>query len=434
MDPAGLRRGMRLTSQTLVAKWAETVSQALLVLILPRALGPSAYGEFAVAFAAVSLLSLGLGLGAPLAAIRYVPAATAGERLGLARTVARSVAISRARILAALTAAAVALAPPVLGVPLLLTLVVCAAAWCSVGSSIASELALAAGRSGVWNIRFPLENALVVVAASAGYATAGAHGAITGMALACAATFAVLFTRLATHLRGARGGPRLPAGAVAYVRLETVSVVLGTIVMRGGPLARPLAGASTAQTGFAAIATGVGAAGMATMVDLLIVHLPRLVQLRIESGDHADHEAARAARHALLVAIATALPMALLAGPAVHVAFGADFSGARSAVELALPSIPLGVVLGLATVTASLDLRPGALAVSWGIGAVTFAGVAAATIPGLDAEGAALAMSGGFLASALAATALIGGRELRRACVAALAVAAAVLVAGALTA
>src|SRR3954451_20021998 len=44
-------RGGRLVSETLAAKLAELASQALLVLLVPRALGPSAYGEFAVAFA-----------------------------------------------------------------------------------------------------------------------------------------------------------------------------------------------------------------------------------------------------------------------------------------------------------------------------------------------------------------------------------------------
>ena len=88
--PPGFRQRGRLMSETLAAKWAELVTQALLVLVVPRALGASAYGEFAVAFAVVSVLSLSLGLGAPLAAIRYVPAAAAGERLARARAVART--------------------------------------------------------------------------------------------------------------------------------------------------------------------------------------------------------------------------------------------------------------------------------------------------------------------------------------------------------
>ena len=431
-ESAAIDSGARLTSETLAAKWAEIASQALLVVAVPRALGPSSYGEFAVAFAAVSSVSLGLGLGAPLAAVRYLPATAPHERLARARAVAQSVAVSRARILGVLTAAAVALGPTLLGVPLSVTLVVCAAAWFSVGSSVASELGLALGRPRMWNTRFPLENGLIVLAAPAGHAAGGATGAIVGMALACAVTFAVLATPLVADLRGVLAGEALPAGAVSYARLETVSVVVGTLINRGGPLAVALAGASAAQIGFAAIATGVGAAGAATMIDLLIVQVPRLVEVWERAPARADREAARTARTALLVAIATALPAALLAGPAIQLALGSTFAGAREAVVIALASVPLGAVAGLATVMASLRLRPRALALAWTIGGLVFAAVAAAAIPGLAATGAALAMSSGLLAAVLAATVLIGGRQLRSVLLAAVASAAGVLAVGAL--
>ncbi len=431
--PAGLRSDLRLTSGTLAAKWAELVSQALLVLILPRALGPSGYGEFAVAFAAVALLSASLGLGAPLAAVRFVPAAAARDRLDLTRAVARAVALSRLRILGVLTAAAVVLAPVLLGIPLPLTLVVSAAAWCAVASSVASELGLALGRPGIWNLRFPVENTLVVAAAPAGYAIAGAHGAIVGMAVACVATFALLFGPLAAELRGAAPGLSLPAGATEYARLETVSVSLGTFIKRGAPLAMGLAAASAEQTGFAALAAGVGAAGAATMIDLLVVHLPRLVRIRAESRERARVEAERTARFGLFVAMATALPAALLAGPAIDLLLGSGFSGARDPVALALPAVPLGVAPGLATAVASLDLRPRPLAWSWAIGAAVFMAVAVAAIPGSGASGAAAAMPAGLLAAGLSSAMLVGGRELRRTCLAGLAGAAMVAVAGALT-
>lgn len=394
-------------SETLVAKWAELVTLALLFLVVPRALGPDAYGQFAVAFAAVSLVSLGLGLGAPLAAIRYVPAATPEERSARARAVALSTAASRARVLAALSVAVLATLPPVLDVPLPVTLAVCAAMWCSVASSVVSELALALGRTRVWNARFPLENALVVVAAPAGYAAGGADGAIYGLAAASAATLALLSPGLAGDLRAAPRTGKLPPDAAVYARIQTVSVLLSTLVMRGGPLAMALAGAPSADTGYAAIATGVGAAGATSMMSLLGVQLPRLVS---QPRERAKDDARRSAWAVVAIAIAATVPIALLAEPALELALGDEFAPARDAVVLALPSVPLGAALGYFWLLTNLQLRLGVLLGGWAAGALVFAAVAAFTIPALDARGAAVALSGGLLAATVAMAGLLGDR------------------------
>ena len=70
-----LERVARPLSETLLARSVELASQALLLLLVPRALGSADYGSFAAAFAAMSVVSIGFGLGAPLAAMRYVPGA-----------------------------------------------------------------------------------------------------------------------------------------------------------------------------------------------------------------------------------------------------------------------------------------------------------------------------------------------------------------------
>ncbi len=418
-------------SETLAAKWGELVTQALLVVVVPRALGVTPYGEFAVAFAIVTVVSLCLGLGAPLAAMRWVPAADADQRPARARAVARSVAASRAKVLAALTVIAAVIGPAALHVQLVTALIVCAAAWCSVGSNVASELGLGLGRPRVWNVRFPLENALVVVAAPAGHDLWPAHGAVAGLGLACAITFAVLYQRVARDLRHAPRGAALPPEAAAYARLQTITVILGTIVKRGGTVAMPLLGASAAQTGYAAVATGIGAAGAATMMSLLIVQLPRLVP---RDPVDAARDASRSARTALLIALGAAIPAALLVRPAIELAIGSRFSGAVDAVVLALPCVPLGAALGLGSLTASLRLRPAALTGSWGVATVVFVATAATAIPSIGAKGAALATTGGMLAACLAGMVLIGGRELRVTSLAAIVAAAAVLAAGAVAA
>ena len=315
-----------------------------------------------------------------------------------------------------------------------MTAAVCLAAWCSVGSSIAAELGLALGRPRLWNARFPLENAMVVAAAPAGYTVAGKHGAIAGLLLATALTFGVLFAGIARELREAPAGVPLPPEAMTYARFQTVTVILGTLVKRGGPLAMPLAGATSTQTGFSAIATGLGTAGATTMMSLLLVQLPSLVSRGLDRPEYAEEEAASSARAALMVALAAGLPAALLAGPAIDLLLGAEFAGAHSAVVLALPAVPLGAALGLASLIASLRLRPEILTTSWAAGGLVFAAVAAATIPALDADGASIAMCGGLLVTAITATVLLGGRSMRAICVASVASAAVVLGAGTLAA
>jgi O-antigen/teichoic acid export membrane protein len=415
-------------SETLVAKWAELVTQGLLFLVVPRVLGPDAYGQFAVAFATVSLVSIGLGLGAPLAAIRYVPAATPEQRRGRARAVAASTAASRARVLAALTVVALAIAPPLLDVPLAVMLAVCAAAWCSVASSVVSELSFALGRTKVWNARFPLENALVVAAVPAGYAAGGSDGAIYGLAAATAAALALLSPGLVGDLRGAPRTGGLPAAAAAYARIQTVSVVLSAVVLRGGPLAMVLAGEPSAAIAYAAIATGVGAAGATSMMSLLGVQLPRLVS---QAREGTKDDARRSAWAAIAIALAAAVPAALLAEPALELALGDEFAPARDAVVLALPSVPLGAALGHLWLLTNLGLRLRALAAGWTAGAVAFAAVAALTIPALDARGASIALSCGLLAATVTIAGLLGDRAVRATTSAAVLGAVAVLGAGA---
>src|SRR5205807_10325087 len=151
----------------------------------------------------------------------------------LARAVATHVAVSRARLLAALTGVALVAGALVPGVPLGLVVAVCAASWFSVGSSVVSELALALGRARIWNIRFPLENALVAAGAVAGAAVSGASGAIAGMAVATACTFAVLAVPVLPALLRSSGAAGLPPGADTYARFETASVILTTVILRG---------------------------------------------------------------------------------------------------------------------------------------------------------------------------------------------------------
>jgi O-antigen/teichoic acid export membrane protein len=82
---------------TLAGKGLEFLGQALLVVLIPRVLGPSSYGTFALALAIVSIGSLSLSLGGPTVMARFVPAASPGERAATARALA--IRLGRWRVL-----------------------------------------------------------------------------------------------------------------------------------------------------------------------------------------------------------------------------------------------------------------------------------------------------------------------------------------------
>ncbi len=420
----------RVASETVAAKTAELTSQALLFLLVPRALGPEGYGQFAPAFGAVSILAIALGLGAPLAAIRYVPASRPSERLSTARTVAEHVAISRARLLAPISVGATLVAIVVPHAPVGLVVAVCASSWFSVGSTITSELALAIGRPRVWNARFPLENLLVLLSAIVGDAAFGITGAIVGIAVATTATFCVLAAFVVPHLARAPRGPGLPPGASSYARFETASVILSTVILRGSPLAMVLLGSSKVQVGYAAVATGVGAAAAGVVLSLFSVQLPRLSAVARANLPHAESEARHYSLLVLAVALLPAVPVAVYATPILRVALGSGFVGARDAFVIALAAAPLAVAIALGGQVAHLRLRPAALTFAWGCGALTFCVIGAAAVPGQGSRGAALAVVGALAAAPVVALVLLRDRALRAPTLIAVAGAAALLAVG----
>jgi O-antigen/teichoic acid export membrane protein len=413
--------------ETLAAKWLELSTQALLLLVLPRVLGPDDFGEFAVAFAVVSIASLGIGLGAPVAASRYIPRTAPAERLAVTRALVHRVARSRAPLLAALTLAAIPAAWLVPGLPLGVALAVCAAAWFAVASSVLAEVALGLGRTRVWNLRFPIENALVVGAAVGGHAALGHPGAILGLPLATAVTFSLLAPPVAGELRGAPSGAALPPGTLSFARLSSLTVLVFVAVTRSGPLLVSLFGGSSAQAGYTAIATGISAAGAGVVGSMMIVQLPRFSALARSEPARAEDEARRSGLVVVGLSVAAAVPAALLAHPIIRLALGHDFAGAAAPVALALAAVPLTAAMSLGGVVSSLRLRPGRMTLAWGVGGACFLAVAAPAIVYLDAAGAAVAVVAAVAAACLTAARLLGRGALGSADLAAFAGAAAVL-------
>ncbi len=104
------RRARSTVSIALAGKAAELVTQALMIVLVPRWLGPSAYGDFALALAIVTIGSISLSLGGPEVMARFVPATTPTERAGVARALAARLAVSRVILVALASVVGVALA------------------------------------------------------------------------------------------------------------------------------------------------------------------------------------------------------------------------------------------------------------------------------------------------------------------------------------
>ena len=160
-----------------------------------RALGPADFGRFSVLLTIVTLGSLALTLGGPTLMARFVPAAPPHERVALARAIGARLTRGRAAQLVAIGLAAfVATVVSPEHVPALeCALVFCALAL-NVGTSLTLQVALGLGITGPWTVRYPLQNAVLIVAVLVLYPLAGIDGAAIAILVSAAvgAVFAVV--------------------------------------------------------------------------------------------------------------------------------------------------------------------------------------------------------------------------------------------------
>jgi O-antigen/teichoic acid export membrane protein len=408
MEPA--LRFRLLAARTPVAagaagKAAEFATQALLVTVVPRILGPVHYGVLALALAVV-------GIGASLVAVggasvlgRYVPAAPEHERVALARALVRRLATIAAAPLAVIAAIAVVLAAvdPHRFPPLVATLIVVALAL-EVAATLASQVALGLGRLGTWTFRYPLQN-LVLVGAALALARAGSVGAATAVAVSSAGGLVFVGVRL-SDVRAAPSSARVPSGAIRFGLVNAVSAVLVLMTQRGAVVAAGIA-AGAREAGFAGIAVGAGLALTFTAWWLFTSQLPSLSGAWSADRDAAEGVAKRLATTMTAVYIAVTL-IAMLAGRfLLEDVLGDRFSGAVPALAPALAAATLAPLLGLVAQISILRLQPQARLIGAAAGAVAFLVTAAVAAPSHGAAGATSA----FLAASIV-TLLVSSRAL----------------------
>lgn len=437
----GLRSAVLVS---VAGKTAELVTLVALAVLVPRVLGPADFGRFSVALTIVTIASVAMMLGGPTLMARYVPAAPPEERAALARALTARLAVGRAAQLAVVALVAgmlVAVDPSAF--PADLTALVLVSLALSVAATLALQTGLGLGRTGPWSARYPLQNAVLVIAVLVLYPFGGVTAAVAGIALSCVVALGLGAATAGPALRGARAAVELPAGALRFAILQAAGGALVQIAHRGGVVAVALLAGSSVQTGHAALALGVGLAATYAVAQVFTVALPGLVErenadapgsrpalvlqentqagrLRSREANAADGpgrpelgdaEAAlrRLAGLALAVLVPATLVAALLLEEAVPAVFGHRYAGAVEAFAPALAMVVVAPVNALVLQAAALRLRPEATLHSAIAGALAFALVALLAVPSLGATGGTAAALAGAVAIALTSIRLLPG-------------------------
>ena len=405
--------GVRWAVEASVAgKVAELVTLVALAILVPRVLGPADFGRFSVALTVVTIASVAMMLGGPTLMARYVPAAAPAQRAPLARALTARLALGRAAQLVAVAAVAatLVLVDPA-AFPADLTALVVLGLSLSVVATLALQAGLGLGRTGAWSARYPLQNAVLVVAVLVLYPVGGVTAAVGAITLSCAVALGLGVVTAGPALRGPGSAAALPEGAMRFAVLQAAGGALVQVAHRGGVVAMALLAGSTVQTGHVALALGVALAATYAVAQVFTVALPGLVERGNGGAPGSGAEAAlrRLAGLALAVLLPAALVAALLLEEAVPAVFGAGYAGAVEAFVPALAMVVLAPVNALALQAAALRLRPEATLHSAVAGALAFALVALLAVPPLGATGGAAAALAGAVAAALTSIGLLPG-------------------------
>src|SRR5206468_238314 len=219
-------------------KGAEFMSQAGLMLVAPRVLGPRDYGTFALTLAVVGIVSSSLTFGGPTIVSRFVPAAAPHERAAVARALTVRLGWWRAIKLAGLCLVAVAMitiAPE--RFPAGLTLLVLAALALDTLAALGFQIALGLGHTGVWSARWAIQNSVLIIALVVGYTAWGVNGAVAAIAVSSGCMLAWAVVLLGHRLAAAPSGAPLPERLLRFAALQGVGSLLSLAVMRGGVVA-----------------------------------------------------------------------------------------------------------------------------------------------------------------------------------------------------
>lgn len=407
---AGLRRAVAVSS---VGKLAEFATLAALATVVPRSLGPTDYGRFALVLTLVTIGTLALTLGGPALVTRYVPAAAPERRAALARALVAHLARGRVRALAiaALVTAVLVVVLPA-RIPALESWSVLAGVVLGVASTLLLLIGLGLGLAGAWALQYPLQNTALVLGAVGLYRLWGVDGAVLAVPLSAVPAVVLGLVVARGALRNAGPPMALPDGARRFGALQALAAVLLQLVQRGGIVAVALLGTGPAATGFAALAVGMAIGATAAVLQTFTVAVPHL---HGPTGPVArsvvDAEAAlrRLAWGLLPALVAGGVVGAALLDALVPVVFGEEY---RDAAEVFVPAVAVVVLapLGSLAVQASvLRLRPDVAVQAAAAGVVALVATALGAVPAWGATGGTAATLAGLAVAGVLTMARLPG-------------------------
>jgi O-antigen/teichoic acid export membrane protein len=396
--------------QTLVGKGVEIVVLAVLVVAVPRVLGPTDYGRFAVALSVVTLVSAGLALGGPALLSRYVPAAEVDERPRVARALAERVfrlRLAQIGVVVLAAGALVVLAPNRLGLEVA-ALVTLAIAFDS-GATLGAQVLLGLERTVLFSFRYPIQNALLCCAVLGLYHLWGTTGAIAGITVSAAVVAAVVAIAVRGQLHGVRPVESVPVGALRFGALQTIGGVFVQLVHRGTVIVVVLLSGSSLEAGFAALASGVALALTYVVAQAFAVELPRLAARFTAAPEEVERSVRRLAWLSLAVTAPAALAAVVVVEAALPRLVGSGFSQAIPAFGPALAIIPLAGLTAAASQLAALHLVPGRRVAANAAGAGAFVAVAVVAVPLWGSVGGTTALYVATVVSVVAWAKLLPG-------------------------
>lgn len=384
---------------SMAGKAAEMVTLGLLATLVPRALGPAAYGRFAVPLTIVTVGSLTLTLGGPTLMARFVPAAPAHERIGLARALGARLARGRAVQLGAITvgaAVAVLLAPE--RFPPLATALVLAALALNVAATLSLQVGLGLGRTGEWSIRYPAQNAVLIAAVLALHDVGGGAGALLALVMAAAVAAGIGAAVVAPVVTADATPVPIPPRALRFGALQAAGAALVQVTHRGPVLAVALLAGSSVESGYAALAVGIALGVTYAVLQAFTVSLPHVGTAGSDDGE----AVLRRLAGGLLAAIAPAAALGVvLLDPLLPTVFSDGYEGAAAAFTPALALVVLAPLTSLLVQVSALRLRPEVALVSGLASAGVFLVVALAAVPAWGASGGTSAALAGTAAAAV---------------------------------
>ena len=369
-----------------------------LVTVVPRALGPSDYGLFALGASIVALGASAAALGGPTLASRYIAGAALENRVGIARAIVRRSAIPRLVAAAAVAIAAALLTFPDSAPAAAIGVVVLALAL-DVLATLLLQAALPLGGLVAWSLRYPVQNVVLAVSALALYGEGGT-AVLIALPIASASGLVLALATSLPRLRRAQTAESLPRGVRRFAVIQGTSGLLLLLLHRGPILVVALVGTSQAEVGFVGIAVSIATALTYAVWQVYAMELPGLV--RGGQREAAEHAIRRMTRVGLTILVPATVLASLLAQPVVPRLLGPAYEGAATPVAIALAIVPLAPAAGALNQVTALRLTPEHRLVAAIVGGLSFVVVAAATVWAWNAIGASVALVAGAAAYAVA--------------------------------